>query len=65
MTQDAMILQHLQRGLPITALEALKLYSCLRLAGRIFDLRVAGYQIERNMIERNGKHFAEYRLRSQ
>lgn len=46
MRQVDMILEHLETKGPITQLEALKLYGCGRLSGRIWDLRHAGHPIE-------------------
>lgn len=61
MSQTQAILKHLQRA-PITPLEALRKYDCLRLAPRIYELRAAGHSIKRQMIRRNGKQFARYFL---
>jgi hypothetical protein len=62
-TQCEQILAHLKER-PITPLEALDLYGCFRLGARVWDLRQDGYAIESEMIERNGKRFAQYRLAS-
>ena len=67
-SQNEMILKYLQthrRG--ITQLKALEKFGCLRLSGRIHDLREQGYRIMTNIIEvenRNGdvSRIAEYRL---
>ena len=53
---------HLQSGKSITPLEALNLYGCLRLGGRIWELRNEGHRIDTEMIERHGKRFARYSL---
>ena len=48
---------------PITSLEALKLYGCLRLAGRIYDLKQKGHDIFTVRKELpNGKRIGEYYL---
>lgn len=60
MSQDDLILEHLKRGYPITAIEALNLYRCFRLAARINDLRKRGYDIQTENIEENGKRYARY-----
>ena len=68
MSQNEMILKYMQthkRG--ITQLKALERFGCLRLSGRIHDLRELGYPILTNMIEvpnRFGetRRVAEYRL---
>ena len=49
MTQNTQILQHLKRR-PITPLEAIHLYGCLRLGARIWDLRRQGYKIKADKI---------------
>ena len=51
----------------ITALEALNLCGCLRLSGRIWDLRSIGYDIKSEMIAVRGaegetKYVARYSL---
>lgn len=56
------IRKHLESGKSITPLEALRLYGCFRLGARIYDLRAEGMTIETNLIEEDGKRFAEYRL---
>lgn len=62
MTQKTAILEHMRKGQPITPLEALSLYGCLRLGARIWDLKNDGWEIESAIVEQNGKHFAAYRL---
>lgn len=61
-THNKLILKHLKQGRSITAMEALKLWGCMRLSARIFDLREAGHNIKTTRIEVNGKIIAEYRL---
>jgi hypothetical protein len=58
------ILRYLQSGKPLTPLEALEKFGCFRLGGRIYELKQQGHKIETNMIKRNGKRYAEYRLAS-
>jgi hypothetical protein len=64
MSQAAQILAHLRSGRSITQLEALRIYGCLRLGARIFDLRQEGLRIEREMVAdgATGKRYASYRL---
>lgn len=58
------ILTHLRTGSSITPLEALKLFNCLSLAQRIYDLREDGYDICTKMIKvGKSKRVAEYRLK--
>lgn len=63
-TQQENILEHLKISGPITPLEALNLYGSFRLSAIIFNLRAEGHDIETKMIERNGKHFALYALKT-
>ena len=46
----------------ITAMDALNGCGCFRLAARIKDLRDDGHKIATIKVERNGKHFAAYKL---
>ena len=65
-SQTAKIRAHLESGKTITALEALSLYGCLRLSGRIYDLtHDEGLNIDSQMVNRNGKRVAEYSLQMQ
>lgn len=62
-SQNARILEHLKQRRTLTPLDALRQFGCLRLSGRIYDLRQNGHQIDRRMVEvAGGKHVAEYRL---
>lgn len=45
MTQNEMILDHLQEHNSISSAEAYELYGCLRLSARIYDLRATGIPI--------------------
>lgn len=60
--QQEKILAHLESGKPITPIDALREYGCFRLGARIWDLRRSGHNIITNIVTKNGKHFAEYRL---
>lgn len=63
-TQTQAILEYLQRGGSLTPLDALKMFGCLRLGARIWDLRRDGHDIEMRVVEvGDGKHVAEYRMR--
>lgn len=62
-TQKAIILAELKDGKTVTALEAFKLCGSLRLSSIIYTLRDEGYNITTTMVERNGKHIAEYSLK--
>lgn len=61
-TQAAKILAWMAEGNRITALEALWAFRCFRLAARVDDLKKAGHNVVAEMVERNGKRVAEYRL---
>ena len=62
MSQKEMILDHLIDGNSITPLESLELFGCLRLSGRIKELRAEGYNIRTKYEESNGKRYARYFL---
>lgn len=63
MSQAAQILAMLKQG-PITALEALQVAGCMRLAARIADLRQQGYDITTEEFKTpTGKHIARYHLK--
>ena len=71
MSQDQDILAHLRKGGTLTALQALELYQCLRLASRINALKSIQddegnylYPIQTEFITRNGKRVARYSLRA-
>lgn len=67
-TQNEKILRYLKthkRGL--TPIKALELFGCMRLSGRIFELRDMGYEISSEIIavkNRDGEtcHVANYKL---
>ena len=60
-TQCNMIADYLQKGYSITSLEALRLFGCLRLSSRIWDLRERGMNIQKKMIVLpNKKRVCEY-----
>lgn len=62
-SQNKKIKAWLESGRSITPLEALALFGCFRLGARIFDLREEyGMEINREMVEANGKRFARYYL---
>lgn len=59
-TQEQSILHHLKSKGPLTPLEALNLYGCLRLAAVVHSLKAKNHQIISNSVRRNGKSFAQY-----
>ena len=62
MSQARQILAYLQQGKEITPLEALRIFGCLRLAARIYDLRKEGVHIVERDINAGRKSYAAYRL---
>jgi hypothetical protein len=60
MSQTLQILKQLEKGHPLTALDALKYYGCLRLAARILDIEHMGYIVLRRDVTVNNKRVTEY-----
>jgi hypothetical protein len=61
-SQNQRILQALKFGRKLTPMAALRLFGCMRLAARIYELRQQGYTIIADSIEVNGKRFRCYWL---
>ena len=62
-SQSAKVLYHLENYGSLTAIEALELFACFRLAARISDLKEAGHDIQMEMKKmKNGKKIAVYSL---
>ena len=62
-SQSAKVLYHLENYGSLTAIEALELFACFRLAARINDLKEAGHNIQMVMKKmKNGKKIALYSL---
>jgi hypothetical protein len=57
-----MILDHLNQGAGITALDSLRLYGVLRLAARIEELRKDGHTIITQTVRVGNKEIARYSL---
>lgn len=63
MSQLNRIESHLKKGKTLTSLQALQKFGCLRLAARIYDLRLKGLRIEETKIKvAPSKHVARYRM---
>jgi len=62
MSQNKMVLQHLEAGQSITALDSLRLYGVLRLAARVEELRKDGHTIITQSVKVGNKEFARYTL---
>lgn len=60
-SQSKQIRSYLSKGKSLTSLDALKLFGCLRLSGRILELR-KDMNIKTTMIEVNGKRVAKYSI---
>ena len=60
MTQNEQIKQHLLKGMSLTALDSLRLFSCMRLAARISDLKKQGLIIHSVIVKSGKKRFAKY-----
>lgn len=68
MTQNEIILKHLETYGKITPYQALREYGCLRLGARIWDLRDDGYVIDTKVKKHKNKfgkqvYYAEYILK--
>jgi len=62
-SQEAQILSWLRAGNSLTPIEALDMFNCFRLSGRIHDLRKQGWDIHTEMMTTNsGKRIAKYIL---
>jgi hypothetical protein len=63
-SQKQKILKHLSSGKSLSPLQALGLFGCYRLAGRIYDLKRAGHQIETIIkSDDQGRTYASYVLK--
>ena len=60
MTQNEIVLHHLQQGKELTPLESLKEYGIMRLGARAYDLKQMGYDVRMKMVSNGKKHFASY-----
>jgi len=60
MSQEKMILEHLQSGQAITPMTALNLYGCFRLGARIFSLKKKGHRIMVEDVQNGKKRYAKY-----
>lgn len=61
MSQKDMIREHLKVHGRITQLEALKLYGCMRLGARVYELKRAGFPVApTTKVLSSGKRITEY-----
>lgn len=62
-SQSQMIYEYLNYGLSLSAMEALDLFGCSRLAARIHELRLAGHNVGSRMVRTgSGRRVARYSL---
>lgn len=61
-SQNKNILTYLKKGGKITQMEALVMFGCFRLSGRIYDLKKLGYNIKAEKVTKNKKTFCQYSL---
>ena len=60
MSQNEQILDYLEKGNSITAIEALDLFDCFRLSARIGNLKDAGHKIKSVLVKNDKKKFSRY-----
>jgi hypothetical protein len=61
-TQKNKIREYIETGQKLSAMEALKLFGCARLAARINEFRKSGMNIKTELVTDNKKTFAIYQL---
>lgn len=61
-SQNTAILNHMLAGNSISPLEALRLFGCMRLGGRRYDLVKDGWNVKTDIVKENGKRFARYSI---
>ena len=59
-SQNERILSYMRQGRSITAMVALRMYGCFRLAARIYDLRQSGIDIKQRLIKIKNKRVSVY-----
>ncbi len=62
MSQETRIESYLLNGGKLTAIKALRLFQCFRLASRVSSLKRKGMRIKSEIVTRKGKRFSEYRM---
>jgi hypothetical protein len=62
-SQNERILAYLKTGKTLTPLNALRMFDCLRLSARIYDLKWVDYNIETTFVKtKSGAVVAGYRM---
>ena len=65
-TQEEGIRAYLESGATLTAIGALDLFGCFRLAARIYDLRCKGVDVQTRIVRlANGKRIAFYSVKTE
>lgn len=59
-SQNEKIKNYLLKGNKLTPLQALRMFGCFRLSGRVYDLKKEGLKIKTDLVKRNKKVFAQY-----
>lgn len=59
-SQNEKIKKYLLNGKKLTPLQALRMFGCFRLSGRVYDLKKEGLKIKTDLVKRNKKVFAQY-----
>lgn len=54
-SQTNRVLEHLSQGRTLTALQALALFGCFRLAARIADIKRKGFDVKSEMVQVGAK----------
>ena len=62
MAQEQQILEYLETHDGITQLDALNLFNCFRLSGRIYYLKQQGHNITMELVGNGKKKWAKYSL---
>jgi len=61
--QNTAVLNHMKKDGNITAIEALNLYGCFRLAARIYELKKEGFEIVAEQVDiGDNRSIARYSL---
>lgn len=60
--QCKLVEKDLKAGKKVSTWQAIKDHKITRISARVWDLRQAGMNIITNMVEKEGKRYAEYKL---
>ena len=59
-TQNQMLKSILDQGKHITPIDALNMIGSMRLAARVYDLKISGYPVDKYVRQVNGKRVTYY-----